>query len=121
MISMGTEVSDLDLENIKYGLIYHASLIGQQHPNTRVKFHSPLAAKTAFAIQYDAIGNGQDNSMGLENRAKLEAQLRNLEGRELNCSARSAKGKPKIKFYNKDCKKGSGGLITPAKTLQSFS
>ncbi|KAL2460372.1 Remorin C domain-containing protein [Abeliophyllum distichum] len=86
-------------------------------PEHKGKISQSLAAKTAFAIRYDAIGNGQDNSMGLENRAKLEAQLRNLEGRELNCSARSAKGKPKIEFYNKDCKKGSVdsivGMIEP--------
>lgn len=46
---------------------------------------------------------------------QLEARLRSLEGRELSRSAGSAKGKPKIEFYDKDRKKGSGGLITPAK------
>ncbi|GFY90624.1 NOP56-like pre RNA processing ribonucleoprotein [Actinidia rufa] len=71
----------------KYGLIYHASLIG----------------------------DNQDNSMGLENRAKLEARLRNLEGRELSRSAGSAKGKPKIEFYDKDRKNGAGAMLTPAK------
>ncbi|KAL2507181.1 putative nucleolar protein 5-2 [Forsythia ovata] len=100
----------------KYGLIYHASLIGQAAPKHKGKISRSLAAKTALAIRYDALGDGQDNSMGLENRAKLEARLRNLEGRELNRSAGSAKGKPKIEFYDKDRKKGSGGLITPAKT-----
>ncbi|CAA2992654.1 probable nucleolar 5-2 [Olea europaea subsp. europaea] len=98
----------------KYGLIYHASLIGQAAPKHKGKISRSLAAKTALAIRYDALGDGQDNSMGLENRVKLEARLRNLEGRELSRSAGSAKGKPKIEFYDKDRKKG--GLITPAKT-----
>ncbi|CAH9086788.1 unnamed protein product [Cuscuta europaea] len=99
----------------KYGLIYHASLIGQAAPKHKGKISRSLAAKTALAIRYDALGEGQDCSMGLENRAKLEARLRNLEGRDLSRSAGSAKGKPKIEFYNKDLKKGSGALITPAK------
>ncbi|GMG99653.1 hypothetical protein Nepgr_001493 [Nepenthes gracilis] len=100
----------------KYGLIYHASLIGQAAPKIKGKISRSLAAKAALAIRYDALGDGQDNTMGLENRVKLEARLRSLEGRELGRSAGSAKGKPKIEVYDKDHKKGAGGLITPAKT-----
>ncbi|GFY94820.1 NOP56-like pre RNA processing ribonucleoprotein [Actinidia rufa] len=99
----------------KYGLIYHASLIGQAAPKHKGKISRSLAAKTALAIRYDALGDNQDNSMGLENRAKLEARLRNLEGRELGRSAGSAKGKPKIEFYDKDRKHGAGAMLTPAK------
>ncbi|KAJ8443790.1 hypothetical protein Cgig2_017271 [Carnegiea gigantea] len=100
----------------KYGLIYHASLIGQAAPKHKGKISRSLAAKAALAIRYDALGDSPDNTMGLENRAKLEARLRNLEGRELSRSAGSAKGKPKIEVYDKDRKKGAGALITPAKT-----
>ena len=100
----------------KYGLIYHASLIGQAAPKFKGKISRSLAAKTALAIRCDALGDSQDNTMGLENRAKLEARLRNLEGKELGRFAGSAKGKPKIEAYDKDRKKGAGGLITPAKT-----
>ncbi|KAJ4702934.1 Nucleolar protein like [Melia azedarach] len=70
----------------KYGLIYHASLI----------------AKITLWV--------------LENRAKLEARLRNLEGKELGRAAGSANGKPKIEVYDKDRKKGPGAMITAAKT-----
>ena len=55
----------------KYGLIYHASLIGQAAPKLKGKISRSLAAKSALAIRYDALGDGQDNSMGLENRAKV--------------------------------------------------
>ncbi|CAL5212407.1 unnamed protein product [Lathyrus oleraceus] len=103
----------------KYGLIYHASLIGQAAPKFKGKISRSLAAKTALAIRCDALGDGQDNTMGLENRAKLEARLRGLEGKELGHFAGSAKGKPKIEAYDKDKKKGSGGLITPAKTYNT--
>ncbi|XP_058071536.1 probable nucleolar protein 5-2 [Magnolia sinica] len=103
----------------KYGLIFHASLIGQAPPKLKGKISRSLAAKTALAIRYDALGDGQDNTMGLENRLKLEARLRNLEGRELGRSAGSTKGKPKLEFYDKDRKKGAGALITAAKTYNA--
>ncbi|KDP35364.1 hypothetical protein JCGZ_10348 [Jatropha curcas] len=100
----------------KYGLLFHASLVGQASSKMKGKISRSLAAKAALAIRYDALGDGQDNSMGLENRLKLEARLRNLEGKELSRSAGSAKGKPKIEAYDKDRKKGAGALLTAAKT-----
>ncbi|KAJ9162885.1 hypothetical protein P3X46_022625 [Hevea brasiliensis] len=100
----------------KYGLLFHASLVGQASSKMKGKISRSLAAKAALAIRYDALGDGQDNSMGLENRVKLEARLRNLEGRELGRSAGSAKGKPKIEAYDKDRKKGAEALLSAAKT-----
>lgn len=38
-----------------------------------------LAAKSALAIRYDALGEDTNAEMGVENRAKLEARLRHLE------------------------------------------
>lgn len=55
----------------KYGLIYHASLIGQAAPKHKGKISRSLAAKASLAIRYDALREGEDNSMGLENRAKV--------------------------------------------------
>lgn len=40
-----------------------------------------LAAKAALAIRYDALGEDTNAEMGLENRAKLEARVRQLEER----------------------------------------
>lgn len=99
----------------KYGLIYHASLIGQAAPKHKGKTARSLAAKTALAIRIDALGEGQDNTFGLECRAKVEQQSRNREGRELGRSAGSTKGKPKIEVYDKDRKTGTA-MITAAKT-----
>ena len=38
-----------------------------------------LASKTALAIRYDALGEDITTEMGVENRAKLEMRVRNLE------------------------------------------
>ncbi|KAJ1297136.1 hypothetical protein BS78_01G355000 [Paspalum vaginatum] len=100
----------------KYGLIYHASLIGKASQKYKGKISRSLAAKTALAIRYDALGDGEDNSIGTESRLKLETRLQVLEHRELGKSAGSTKGKPKIEVYEKDRKKGAGALMTPAKT-----
>ncbi|KAM9482937.1 nucleolar protein 58 [Clarias gariepinus] len=63
----------------KYGLIYHASLVGQTTAKNKGKISRMLAAKTALAIRYDALGEDTNAEMGVENRAKLEARLRQLE------------------------------------------
>ncbi|KAF3489792.1 hypothetical protein F2Q69_00056157 [Brassica cretica] len=103
----------------KYGLIYHASLVGQAPPKSKGKISRSLAAKAALAIRCDALGDGEDNTMGVESRLKLEARLRALEGKDLGRLSGSAKGKPKVEVYDKDKKSGSGGLITPAKTYNT--
>ncbi|KAJ4888031.1 putative nucleolar protein 5-1 [Raphanus sativus] len=104
----------------KYGLIYHASLVGQAGPQRKGRISRSLAAKAALSIRCDALGDGEDNSMGVESRLKVEARLRSLEGKDLGrLGGGSAKGKPKIEVYNKDRKMGSGGLIASAKTYNT--
>ncbi|KAH9307041.1 hypothetical protein KI387_011445 [Taxus chinensis] len=103
----------------KYGLIFHASLIGQAAPKLKGKISRSLAAKAALAIRIDALGESQDASQGFESRAKLEARLRQLEGRALGRLAGSTKGKPKIESYDKERKKDAHGLLTAAKTYGS--
>lgn len=44
-----------------------------------VQISRMLAAKAALAIRYDALGEDTNAEMGVENRAKLEARLRQLE------------------------------------------
>ncbi|XP_013616261.1 PREDICTED: probable nucleolar protein 5-1 [Brassica oleracea var. oleracea] len=103
----------------KYGLIFHASVVGQAGRKNKPRIARSLAAKAALSIRCDALGDAGDNSMGVENRLKLEARLRSLEGKDLGRLAGSAKGKPKIEVYNKDKKMGSGGLIAPAETYNT--
>ena len=71
----------------KYGLIYHASLIGQAQPKHKGKISRVLAAKASLAIRVDALSDETaegsiddiDTTVGLEGRAKVEARLRQLE------------------------------------------
>ena len=63
----------------KYGLIYHASLVGQAAPKLKGKVSRMLAAKTALCIRMDALGETEGVSIGLEGREKVEARLKVLE------------------------------------------
>jgi nucleolar protein 58 len=66
----------------KYGLIYHASLIGQAAPKNKGKISRVLAAKASLAIRVDALSDDvtADTTIGYEGRSKVEARLRQLEG-----------------------------------------
>jgi nucleolar protein 58 len=67
----------------KYGLIYHASLIGQTTPKNKGKISRVLAAKTALAVRVDALGEATEPSIAVENRVKVEARIRQLEGGQI--------------------------------------
>ena len=96
----------------KYGLIYHASLVGQAGPKIKGKMARMVATKTSLAVRCDALGeaptttvDGEDGEtqvissvpvepeLGLKVRAQLEARLRQLEGK----GARLANSTPKTK------------------------
>mmetsp|Transcript_9599 Transcript_9599/g.15975 ORF Transcript_9599/g.15975 Transcript_9599/m.15975 type:complete len:557 (-) Transcript_9599:240-1910(-) len=64
----------------KYGLIYHASLIGQAAPKHKGKISRVLAAKTALAIRVDALGEHDGPTVAYDNKVKVEARIRQLEG-----------------------------------------
>lgn len=57
-----------------------------------LKISRSLAAKTALAIRYDALGEDTNAEMGLENRAKLEARVRQLEERGVSSAAKFHEG-----------------------------
>jgi nucleolar protein 58 len=81
----------------KYGLIYHASLVGQATGKNKGKIARMLAAKAAIGIRVDALstwsaegeGKGDDveeeerSALGVLSRAKIENHLRKLEGKPL--------------------------------------
>ncbi|XP_070711573.1 nucleolar protein 58 [Pempheris klunzingeri] len=83
----------------KYGLIYHASLVGQTTAKNKGKISRMLAAKAALAIRYDALGEDTNAEMGAENRAKLEARLRQLEEKGIRRISGTGKAMAKADKY----------------------
>lgn len=63
----------------KYGLIYHASLVGQTSAKLKGKVSRMLAAKAALAIRVDALGEDTQATLGMEQRADLERKFALLE------------------------------------------
>jgi len=69
----------------KYGLIFHASLVGQAPQKLKGKMARMVATKTALSVRIDALSDADTKSApdapiaGIENRARLESRLRALE------------------------------------------
>ena len=94
----------------KYGLLYHASLVGQATGKNKGKIARVLAAKAAVSLRYDALAEERDDSgdVGLECRAKVENRLSQLEGRDLRTTPRVVREAKKVEI------KGTGAYNTDA-------
>ncbi|KAJ2737364.1 Nucleolar protein 58 [Coemansia sp. BCRC 34962] len=77
----------------KYGLIYHASLVGQAGPKAKGKIARLTATKTSIAVRVDALGDTDAAEVGIESRIKIENRLRQLEGRFAAKAARVDRSK----------------------------
>jgi len=96
-------------ETPKYGLIYHASLVGQTAPKNKGKISRVLAAKAALAIRVDALGEGEVNTtIGVDSRAKVELRMKNLEGGQTHRISGTGKTKAATEKY--DSKKDANNL-----------
>jgi len=86
----------------KYGLIYHASLVGQAAPKNKGKISRVLAAKCSLGIRVDALSDETteqvDTTIGYEGRAKVEARLRQLEGGSIGATDPNLKSKKTAKY-----------------------
>ncbi|EDV21154.1 uncharacterized protein TRIADDRAFT_30778 [Trichoplax adhaerens] len=83
----------------KYGLIYHASLVGQSNPKNKGKISRMLAAKTSLAARVDALGEESNTDVGIDGRAKLEIRLKSLEEGHMKKISGSAKSSAKFDKY----------------------
>ncbi|KAG8470220.1 hypothetical protein KFE25_008641 [Diacronema lutheri] len=85
----------------KYGLIYHASLVGQAQPKHKGKISRILAAKCSLSVRVDALSDSDQVTIGIESRHKVEERIRQLEGRPLLGDARAAaaRAKPTDVYY----------------------
>ncbi|DBA95235.1 TPA: Nucleolar protein 58 [Trebouxia sp. C0006] len=106
-------------ETPKYGLIYHASLIGQAAPKFKGKISRVLAAKCSLSIRVDALGESADATIGLESRSKVESRLRQLEGKLLGSESAQPRGKAEPQKYDAGRQGASGALLTAPKTYNA--
>jgi nucleolar protein 58 len=93
----------------KYGLIYHASLIGQASGKNKGKIARVLAAKAALGLRVDSLatwGADQEHSddeepteevrsaLGVAARRHVESRLRHLEGKPIKLERSTGIGPP---------------------------
>merc|ERR1719331_2772631 len=83
----------------KYGLIYHAQLVGQASSKLKGKVSRMLAAKASLACRVDALGEETNTDLGIEHRAKVESRIRQLEGGEKTKISATAKQSAKFDKY----------------------
>merc|ERR1712133_161334 len=88
----------------KYGLIYHAQLVGQTTTALKGKVSRMLAAKASLACRVDAFSEDTTSSIeiGMEQRLKVEARINQLEGG--NRYRVSGTGKEAAKFNKYESK-----------------
>jgi nucleolar protein 58 len=92
-------------ETPKYGLIYHASLVGQAAPKHKGKISRVLAAKTSLAARFDSFGEGETSTeLGVSGRAAVEHRLQILEGGVSHKISGTGKGKAKAEKYDNTMK-----------------
>ncbi|KAF7993139.1 hypothetical protein HCN44_005920 [Aphidius gifuensis] len=84
----------------KYGLIYHAQLVGQASTKNKGKMSRMLAAKVSLATRVDALGDDVTFELGAEHKAKLESRLRMLEQGNMTRLSGTAKAKAKFEKYH---------------------
>ncbi|KAJ2786114.1 Nucleolar protein 58 [Coemansia javaensis] len=77
----------------KYGLIYHASLVGQAGPKAKGKIARLTATKASISVRVDALGETDAAEVGIDGRVKIENRLRQLEGRFAAKAARADRAK----------------------------
>merc|ERR1712137_517717 len=85
----------------KYGLIYHASLVGQSAPNLKGKISRVLAAKLALCCRVDALGEESEPTIGKEFKEYVESKLAGLEEGGMQKQTKGA-SKPAQAKFSKD-------------------
>lgn len=91
-------------ETPKYGLIYHASLVGSANAKLKGKISRSLASKCALCIRVDALDEKTDGEIGKKSKKYLESRVATLESGNLGKNVKKGKKNEK---YSGDSKKAS--------------
>jgi len=65
----------------KYGLIYHASIVGHTAPKNKGKMSRILANKAVLGCRVDALGDENTKKISVENLKKIHMRMLQLDGR----------------------------------------
>merc|ERR1712066_124525 len=104
----------------KYGLIYHASLVGQSAPSLKGKISRVLAAKLSLCCRVDALGDQVEPSLGKEFKEYVENRLATLEEAGMRSLTKGV-AKPTAQKYEKkaaDTKSGTSGYNKDADAVE---
>merc|ERR1712232_311817 len=82
----------------KYGLIYHASLVGQSAPSLKGKISRVLAAKLSLCCRVDALGDQTEPTLGREFKEYVEKRLSVLEETGMRSGAKGIERRKQQKF-----------------------
>merc|ERR1711920_388189 len=104
----------------KYGLIYHASLVGQSAPNLKGKISRVLAAKLALCCRMDALGDQVEPTLGKEFKEYVEKRLAVLEEGTMRSGAKGISRPTAGKFEKtkEAAKSGSAQYSTEADAVE---
>ncbi len=73
----------------KYGLIYHASIVGNAPPKLKGKISRSLAAKASLCIRCDALGEDNEGKLGKQCNFYMEKKLQKLKEEDATVSGQS--------------------------------
>jgi nucleolar protein 58 len=92
----------------KYGLIYHASLVGQSAPALKGKISRVLAAKLSLCCRVDALGDQTEPTLGKEFKEYVEKRLATLEETGMRGVSKGMKKPDQAKFKKTEAVTKSG-------------
>jgi len=102
----------------KYGLIYHASLVGQSAPTLKGKISRVLAAKLSLCCRVDALGDQVEPSLGKEFKEYVEKRLATLEETGMRSLTKGVSRPTQGKYEKPQASKGEGSYNKDADVVE---
>jgi len=102
----------------KYGLIYHASLVGQSAPALKGKISRVLAAKLSLCCRVDALGDQVEPSLGKEFKEYVEKRLATLEETSMRTGTKGVSRPAQEKYEKPRDSKGEGSYNKDADAVE---
>ena len=91
----------------KYGLLYHASMVGQASNKNKGKISRMLANKASLSIRVDALGDTEGPSIAVDAKANLEVRLRQIEDGQMHKLSGMSKTHTPLKKHDANGSKAS--------------